>query len=53
MGKKDRSGPGRSRGSGFINIKNITNEPSMLLKALNGLGNEAKKYLKTNELYDN
>jgi len=42
--------PGRSRECGLINTKNSTNEASMLLKALNGCWNEAKKYLKLKEL---
>jgi hypothetical protein len=45
--------PGRLRGSGITTTKNSTNEASMLLKTINGCGNEAKKYMETNELYEN
>jgi hypothetical protein len=44
---------GHSRESGFKKTKNSTNEASMLLKTLNGCGNEAKKYMETKELYEN
>jgi hypothetical protein len=53
MGKEDRDGGGYSRESGSKKTKNSTNEASMLLKARNGYGNEAKKYLETKELYQN
>ena len=49
-GKKSRMVVGHLRESGFNKIKNSTNEASMLLKALKGCGNEAKKYLETKEL---
>ena len=42
-----------SRGSGFANTKNSTTEASMLLKTMNGCGNEAKKYMEAKELYEN
>jgi len=38
---------------GFRNTKNNTNEASMFLKIMKCLGNEAKKYMKTHELYQN
>jgi hypothetical protein len=45
--------PGHSRGSSFTKTKNSTTEASMLLKTMNGCGNEAKKYMETKELYEN
>jgi hypothetical protein len=51
--RKSGTVPGHSRGSGFKKTKNSTTEASMLLKTMNGSGNEANKYMETNELYEN
>jgi hypothetical protein len=53
MGKDSGMARGHSRENGFKKTKNSTNEASMLLKAHNGGGNEAKKYMETNELCEN
>jgi len=50
---KRRFGPGALGKRRPEKIKNDTNEASMLLKANDACRNEAKKYLKTNGLFEN
>jgi hypothetical protein len=53
MGKGERDGPGAFEREWLQKNKNSTNEASMLLKANVAIGNEAKKYIETKELYEN
>jgi hypothetical protein len=53
MGKEERDGPEALEREGFAKTKNSTNEASMFLKTNGALGNEAKKYMETKELYEN
>jgi hypothetical protein len=52
MGKERRGGPGAIEREWLQKNKNTTNEASMLLKTNWAIGNEAKKYKETKELYE-